>query len=263
MGTTFSLKKYYMDVVTETGQYFIGYSAKLKFGAFAISYGDTVCSAELEQKGPGPSLDGNATPCISQEGLSWVHPKLGIHGDWQPLSCPVRSELLQTREGCVDWDCFQPHAFASVKWDNGREIQGYGYCECLTMTIAPWNLGLKTLLWGRFVSRQHSVIWIEWRGQHERRQLYLDGGSVRFVDVTDERVVSDLFSIRIEPVATIRNGYLGPGILSKVPAANKLAPARLLRVFEDKKLARGHLTFKDGRTDSGWIIHEKVDWPDE
>ncbi len=52
----FSLEKYYVDLVTTQGEYFIGYSAFLSWGAIKINYNATLHHPSMSGVRAGPSL---------------------------------------------------------------------------------------------------------------------------------------------------------------------------------------------------------------
>lgn len=261
MPNRFSLDKYYLDAVTDSGDFLIGYYAKLRFGELSLCYSDTVHSNGIEGVAPGPSFDRRSTPVSAGQSLTWNHTRLGVQGRWTSLSPPVRKELLSTSEGCVDWNCLQPGSKVKLHTSSGMAVEALGYCESLGLTIAPWRLGLKELIWGRFVSESDCIVWLEWKGEHKRRLLFWNGAQAELVSIRENAVEARRFSIALNPVETVRDGYLGPNILSKVPAVKRLAPATLLQVHEHKQLCRGVLTTSEGDTKEGWVIHETVVWP--
>ncbi len=259
---SFLLNKYYLDGVTEIGDYFIGYFAVLKFGQLSLCYGDTLHSSEFRGLRPGPSLNCGSSPVPSAEAVTWRHSELGVDGLWRPLSPPIKSQLLSTAEGQVGWSCLQPSSRVKLKTSDGSELQALGCCEYLSMTIPPWRLGMKELVWGRFVSEKNSVVWLKWSGEHQRRLLFWNGVRAAPQSIAHDQVVSNDFSVAISSDTTLRAGHLGSEILSKVPIVKKLAPVALLNVHEHKRLARGTLEARGGQYDKGWIIHETVVWPD-
>ncbi len=257
----FTLNKFYLDAVTDTGQYFIGYAADLSFKRVSLGYADTLHSPELPGICPGPRIGYAQAPVERNGGINWDHAGLGFKGCWSPLAPSRKATLLSTRHGHVDWHCLQPAASVSLGTASGLAIEALGYCEHLSLTIPPWQLGLTELVWGRFVSTAQSVVWIVWRGRHPMCLVLWNDNSTSHADICEHNVNTDGFALAIEPVRTLRQGYLGRNILSKVPVVNKLAPAALLHIHEDKQLGHGVLRMRDGCQHEGWVIHEKVTWP--
>lgn len=259
--TGFTLRKYYLDAVTQAGDYFIGYWANLSFKRLSVGYADTVHAPELHGIHQGPIIDRGREPEWLNGKLIWRHPSLGFEGSWLPLARSRRIELLSTPHGKVDWHCLQPAAKVSLRTASGMSIEALGYCEHLTLTIPPWKLGLTELTWGRFVSGSQSLVWIVWRGKHPMRLVLWNDKLTDRADISERHVDTDDFALAIGSGRSIRQGYLGQNILSKVPVAHHLAPGAILRVHESKQIGRGYLRMRDGQQHEGWVIHEKVTWP--
>lgn len=257
----FSLKKYYMDMITEGGQYFIGYSARLKFGALRLSYCATITDPSLTGIQSGPILYSSEDPVIDKSTLSWQSKRLGFEGLWRKCADAIDDTLLEAREGKVNWQCLQPLSQVELKTQSGKIYAGLGYAELLNMTIKPWGLGLKALYWGRFVSATHSVVWIEWQGTHPLTLLILNGKNMRGAVISDTNIICDEFNISLERQTTIRRGSLGNTVFSKVPSILKRAPVEFLNVKEEKFLSSGLYKTTDGDQCEGWVIHEKIIWP--
>lgn len=258
----FCLTKYYLDAVADNGDYFVGYSANLRFKHLSIGYADALHSSELHGFKPGPSFGHGPEPVWDSKGLTWHHPKLGIEGSWLPLVPPWKTKLLSTAEGHVTWNCIQPGSKVLLKTGAGQIVEALGYCELLTLTIPPWRLGLKELTWGRFVSATQSVVWIDWRGENEIRLVLWNGTPTDLADISENKVTTNDFTISVAPVKTLRQGFFGPNILAKIPKILHLAPTVLLQVHETKQLGHGVLEMPDGHREKGWVIYETIVWPD-
>ena len=256
----FSLKKYYVDMVTADGHYFIGYFARLLWRAIKINYSASLHHPSFLGVRAGPSLSSRDRPVVDDSALTWHCPKLGFDGQWQQLSSSERQVLHQTDDGVVEWHCLQPSARVQLKTSSGATLHGLGYVEFLEMSISPWRLGLRTLRWGRFVSANHSVVWIEWQGENELLQLILDGRKASHPNICDFIIRCDEFELSMEHAETIREDSLGQTLVSKIPSLLKLAPIEFLGGKEQKYVSRGRLAFVDGPVSSGWVIHECISW---
>jgi len=256
----FSLGKYYVDFVTSEGHYFIGYSAQMHWLGIEVNYRATIHHSSINGIKSGPSLSSRDAPILDDSNLTWCTPKLGFDGHWWRRSSAVSHVLHQEDDGLVEWNCLQPAARARLTTASGDMYEGLGYVEYLNMTMAPWRLGLRTLLWGRFVSAHHSVVWIEWQGEHPLVLLLCDGQRVANPRISDDRVNCDDFEMSLERADTIRVGSIGETLVSKLPSALKTAPVEFLGGREEKYVSRGRLTFGDGSNHTGWVIHERVSW---
>lgn len=257
----FSLTKYYVDLVTTEGLYFIGYSAQLQFGSLKLNYSATLHHPAMTGIDTGPVFYFSGTPVVNNSELSWSSKRLGFNGLWKPISKPIQHTLLETSDGLVDWECLQPAAQVELQTRSGKRYEGLGYSEFLSMTITPWRLGLKTLYWGRFVTDTHAIVWIEWQGEHPRTLLICNGQKMEGADISNTSVKCDAFELILEREAIIRQGSLGNTVLSKVPSILKVAPIEFLGVREEKFLSRGQFISTDGAQCKGWAIHEKIIWP--
>jgi len=258
--STFSLEKYYVDLVTAEGQYFIGYSARLTWGAIKINYCATLHHPSMLGVNAGPSLTSRGRPIADDSVLTWHNPKLGFDGQWQKLASSERHVLHQTDEGVVEWNCLQPSAQVQLTTTSGETYHGLGYVEFLKLTIPPWHLGLRALLWGRFVSEDHSVVWIEWRGKHDLLLLVCDGQRAVNPQISDNCVRCEDFELSLERAGIIREDSIGETLVSKIPSVLRLAPIEFLGGKENKYISRGRLAFAGGLDHTGWVIHERVSW---
>ncbi len=219
---SFRLVKWYADAVAPDGRYAIVYRASLHYSALRFRY------SALIEGAPGQPA---ATRLRAPTGWHVV-----------PTAPPYEQTLLETPAGRVHWNCRAPSA--SVAW-NG--FAGHGYLERIELTIPPWRLPIQTLHWGRFITPHQSLVWIEWLGPHPLRLTLHNGLPI-------DTPYSELLTLH--PVATIRQGPIGPNVLQSIPGLS--APARLLKMHECKLLSRARL-HSTGET--GWAIHETVVWP--
>jgi hypothetical protein len=135
--------------------------------------------------------------------------------------------------------------------------------EHLRLSLAPWRLPIHQLRWGRFINATDALVWIDWRGPHNRQVVYYNGAAVSAQTIGDREVVwgGGEAVLGLEPSAILREGPLGATALAVLPNLDRLFPARMLKVRERKWLSRATLR-RPGRPDStGMAIHEVVEWP--
>jgi hypothetical protein len=257
----FSLEKYYADLVTADGWYFIGYSARLRLGSVKLSYAATLHHPAMTGIRTGPVLASHDLPIVDDSGLAWSNPVLGFDGRWRPLTSATKIVLHETSKGFAEWNCQQPAAKVHLRTQSGKHYDGLGYAEFLNLTIPPWQLGLRNLFWGRFISETDSVVWIEWQGEYPLIILICNGHRMADVQICGNRVKCAEFVLTFEGEATIRRGSLGETFISKIPSTIKDARIEFLGGHEKKFLSHGNLKFEDGSQSTGWVIHERVNWP--
>ena len=252
----FSLVKWYMDCVTEAGDVVIVYCADLRWhGVHAVLC--SVLEGHEEHVGTRSSISSYR---VSSEGgrISAELPKLGVSGTWEADAAAVERTVYENGTGSVHWNCLQPRSLVHVRVGD-RELSGLGYAECLTMTIPPWQLPMRQLRWGRFVSPRDSLAWVDWQGPHNTRFAICNGVALMPLTVSESEVTVDGAVLRIEASLPLRSGRLGSTILPGAPAIAKLLPLSIFNVEEHKWRSRGELVTED-RTSRGWVIHEVVHW---
>jgi hypothetical protein len=165
--------------------------------------------------------------------------------------------VFESEEGAVEWRCVIPRGSACM---NG--IRGLGYAEHLRMTIAPWKLPIRTLRWGRFLTPDTTLIWIDWQGSFMTRAVFLNGRRVLAETLDDDGLLLDnKVRITFDRAHVLRQGSLGSTVFAAVPGLNRIAPARMFLVDECKWKSRARMQGPGGVTEDGWCIHEVVKWP--
>jgi hypothetical protein len=129
------------------------------------------------------------------------------------------------------------------------------------MSLRTRHLPLDELKWGRFLSPEDSIIWIEWVGSSSRKWVFYNGTSLDGAMIERDRITDQAagLSLEVHDGALLRDGPLVATALPAVPGAGLLLPRGLIGARESKWVARGTLE-ACGRSSSGWIIHEVVKW---
>jgi hypothetical protein len=258
----FMLSKWYADCTGEEGDALILYSAELDWRGLAIHY-----TSLLTQRSGSPphgrfSLRKRPAPEARENGIEWKSRAWKTEGYWSEPAAGIQEVLFDSPAGSLEWNCIAPRASARLRID-GDEIQEWGYVEYLQLSVAPWCLPIRKLRWGRFINATDAIVWIDWRGPYNRQVLYYNGASVSAREIGDRKVVlsdGDVV-LSLETEATLREGLLGATALAVLPNLDRIFPARILKVREQKWLSRGVLR-RPGRPDSaGMAIHEVVEWP--
>jgi hypothetical protein len=190
--------------------------------------------------------------------ISVEHARLKVSGSWQSLSSPVQRPVYDVPAGSIVWNCAQPASRVRMRIGE-RELIGLGYAECLTLTLPSWRLPIRHLRWGRFVSADHSLAWVDWQGENSTRFAAYDGRECALLAASESEVVIDHVSLKIDSGESLRSGRLNSTLLLNAPALKKLLPASLFNIREQKWKSRGTLAHSGG-TSHGWVIHEVVDW---
>jgi len=253
----FTLVKWYMDCVTDAGSAAILYCADLRWRGLHATMGSLLQSDAGAEPRTRTVLGRHR---ISHNGDDIVveQPRLKVSGCWRKASSPVQRTVYEEHGGSIVWDCVQPAARVQMRIGD-RELGGLGYAECLTLTLPSWRLPIRSLRWGRFVSPDHALAWVDWQGEHSTRFAVLDGCECSLLAASESEVAAGPAFLRIDPGDSLRSGRLSSTILAHAPALKRLFPASLFNIREQKWKSRGTLVHS-GQKSHGWVIHEVVEW---
>jgi hypothetical protein len=254
---SFSLRKWYLDCVSDVGDTVIVYSAELQWHRIRLHYSSVLACRE-NRVITRTSMSRFEEPVVNSDEALLKLPKLGVSGSWKRLSDPVKQTIYETGDGSVEWNCFQPKSFVQANVTDIGEFRGLGYAECLTLTIAPWQLPMRELRWGRFLSADDSMVWIDWQGEHNFRFAFHNGRVCIPATITDSAIESCTGALQLDRGLSLRSGRLGDTVLRSAPAL-RLLPSSLFGIVEQKWRSRGKLNRPEGCS-SGWSIHEVVQW---
>jgi hypothetical protein len=249
-----------MDCVSLSGDVFIGYAASLRWRRLSIDYSSTLKYQSCNGAKAKSSLQKIHFPKITDSAFQWSSKDLGINGIWKATVPPIEQLLYASDIGCIDWQCLQPHAKAEILTTDGNHLQGLGYVEHISISIPPWKLPIAELRWGRFLSNTHSLIWINWQGNHPLTLVFYNGVQAKDAIVTDHEVSLDggKIVLALSDGEVIREGPLVKTALAVIPGIRKLFPAQSLRTYECKWRSRGILKDRQEVISEGWAIHEVV-----
>jgi hypothetical protein len=127
------------------------------------------------------------------------------------------------------------------------------------VTLPPWHLPLRQLRWGRFVSAEESLAWVDWQGDYSTSFAIHNGRECETLSVSDSEVAIPGATLRMVESFPLRAGRLGATVLPGAPALGKLLPRSLRNIEEQKWRSRGVWKAQDGSS-HGWVIHEVVHW---
>ncbi len=232
----------------------------MRWGLLAVPYAAALFEPGDERARERYSIRGCAAPSVQDDGLRWNCGRLGLRAAWTAAGIPaIQQVLLETTEGSVTWRCHLPRAHARIDLAGTGQLSGLGYVEQLTLSVKPWRLPLEELRWGRFLSTEDAVTWIEWRGREPRQWVFHNGAELRGASIGTERVElpGDGGIIELRDAVVLREGRLASTALRAIPGASLWLPAGIRNAHESKYLARGTLTTST-RSSSGWAVHEIV-----
>jgi hypothetical protein len=250
-----------LDCVADDGRAFIGYAARLSWRALSINYASVLRCRPGRKAETDTTLQESSAPRADGSAVKWSSPRLKVEGTWRADAPPIKRTLLDSGEGKIEWHCLQPRARAEINFGENARLAGLGYVERLTMTVPPWRLPFHELRWGRFLSAEDALVWIDWRGAHSLSLGFHNGARVEHVSLGDDELAAGGTRLALDCGTVLREGALVETALSTIPGIQSLFPFRILRARERKWLSRAVLNKPAAAPGAGWAIHEVVRWP--
>jgi len=259
---SFTVDKWYLDLVTDDGTALVAYAVDVRWHGVAMRLASRLIVDADGRRDEHSTRQEAAWPALADGRLSWASEALGIDGVWLALVPPVARTLVASPAGVIDWTCDMPRARASVTTRAAR-YDGLGYAEHLHLTLPPWALPFSTLRWGRHVSDRHAVVWIERDGADCLRDIWIDGEPAPHARVVADGVC-DLpggRELRWQPHRDLVRRSVGDALARVAPTLAQTLGGRLTTMREHKQLSRSALVDATGvALDDGWAIHEVVTW---
>ncbi|NIR43875.1 MAG: hypothetical protein GWN99_07855 [Gemmatimonadetes bacterium] len=255
----FLLSKWYCDCVSDEGNAFVGYWARMRWGPLSIPYAAVLDKPRNRAAREQCVLRSCPPPTLRGDELRWDCRRLGVRARWRDHLPAISRVLLETAAGSITWRCHVPRARARIELAGAGQLSGLGYAELLTLSLKPWRLPFRQLRWGRFLSTEDALTWIEWDGEAPRQWVFHNGVELSGATVQSESVElpGDRGVLELRESVALREGRLAATALRPVPAAFLWLPAGIRKAHEVKWLARGTLT-TGTRSSPGWAIHEVV-----
>ena len=257
--SNFYLNKWYLDCVNASGDLLIVYTASLKWRLLPLHLVSRLSMHNgLINQTTSMALR-DQSPQGTDNKLHLHIPALKIEGSWIARMPAVSKTLLETDRGQITWHCLQPSSDAHLVKTPTGPMTGVGYAERLEMTLAPRELEIKELRWGRFTSVSDAVIWIQWIGADPRTFVIHNGMEMPGAEITGQEIrLGNGLGLNVTEPITLRSGQLNETVLTAFPFVRKFLPADIPRIHETKWRCRGVLKRGDLVLAQGWIIHEVV-----
>ena len=258
----FLISKWYMDCVADDGTAFIGYHARLQWKSLSIDYSSTLRQSGKKPAAVQTTIAGLAFPVENDGTISWSSDRLKTSGTWTARSEPIERTILECDAGAIRWRCVAPLADATVTFDDGETLSGLGYCEHISISIPPWQMPIDELRWGRFLTTNSYVVWIDLKGSTQVTMVFEDGVRNERAVVADDQIQlgGGTRTLKFDQSRTLRSGSIVATALSSVPLLSSLLSSNGLMMDETKWCSRGALTGSGAPEQTGWAIHEVVRW---
>jgi hypothetical protein len=259
----FSLSKWYLDCTADNGDVLVGYAASLRWRALQLEFASILVRRSTGEIQTKTTLHKGTLPVSADGSVRWQCAALGLEGTWIAKEPPLSRRIFEASETPLLWECVQPRAQAEIVVDGVGTFKGFGYVDHLDLSTKPWRLPLNELRWGRYLSEQDSIIWMDFKGSAPDTIVFHNGVFCKGAQVSDERVTTgeEGMTLRFEDTCVLREGALASTALSVIPGVNKFLPARMLQTYECKWRSRGVVSKGESTLGTGWTIHEVVRWP--
>lgn len=232
----------------------------MRWRGLALSYSSYLFLGQDGEIHTRSSIRPFRQPAENSEVIAVSLSALRTEGTWRAVETPITRNILSVPRGSIQWTCLQPRSEATLRIPHAPPLTGLGYAECLTLTIPPWELPLTQLQWGRFLSQEHSLVWIDWQGPYNQRLMFHNGKECSAEKISEREIVMAGGTVlHLDCGRPLRNGKLGETILPATPILHRFFPVAMFNVQECKWRSRGRLQIGD-REVPGWAIHEVVHW---
>lgn len=254
----FWLQKWYLDAADPHGNVYIGYWGQVRWKSVRLHFYQHLFRTDTRGVWIESGLSRQPEPAWHAPGdLGWR--AAGVDGRWRTAgAAPIEATLLENGDGCIRWRCLQPKARACIE-TAGLTVDGWGYSECMELTIPAWRLPFDTLFWGRAHSAGHHMVWIQWSGATRQSHLWHDGQMEPTFAVGPGGVSGRAATLMVDANATLRQGTVRSTVFGPYASVAALFPAQTLLFDEHKWYGIGSL-FAAGEMEPATIIHEVVTW---
>jgi len=255
----FRLEKWYMDASSEKGQAFIAYAASLQWNLVNLNYsGYTFLPGHSEKILKRSTFSPKQLLQITADRIEWKC--FQAKAIWQRGDASIEETLFSSDDGEITWSCIFPTSNANIEIGSHKIENSLGYAEKITLSIPPWKIPIHELHWGRYLSEEHTVIWIQWIGPVPRTLIYFNGDKITDAKISTTQIIFRDYTLELKQNNTLRKGTVLSTVFGKFPSLAKLFPSSIVALEENKWLSDGTL-IKTGRVvSSGKAIHELVIW---
>lgn len=250
---SFRLRKWYLDLLTEEGEAVIAYWGYISWSGLSGCIAGVLTGprevTDLWTTHVGPE------PRLTSDGLTLRADRLHLDLEMRGRHRPVPTRLYSSGDGVVTWTPFFLNAEARCTIRE-RVYVGRGYAECLEMTIPPWKLPLRSLMWGHALLEEESLTWIRWTGSHELELVADEEGVRENTEISETTIRGATSRVELAPSGVLRDGTLAQTLLGVSPLVQAVCPTWLKSTHERKCVHRATCGAKQG-----WAIAEVVRFP--
>lgn len=263
--TNFHLNKWFLDFVGDSGETMIFYAAELSWFGFTVSYTSFLNYGPLKGVDQKSRFRNVQMPVKRENQITWKDLKFEIEGSWESLASPIQARIFDSKEGFLDWNCFQPASKVLLKIKDNI-LEGRGYVEQLILTAPPWKIPMNELRWGRFGSSYNHIVWIELRKNKINQWLWYNGERIEKCTINDDSIFvpEKNFTLKLDQGVILESETkiyaVVKDLLKYIPGFNKVIPLDFLMAQETKWLSKGQINSEGKTIEKGMAIHEFVNF---
>ncbi len=262
---SFKIIKWYLDFIGENGEAMIFYAAEIYWKGLKVPYSSMLMKLPGKPAVQKTALKKVSLPHIDGAELNWKNTYLGLQGVWEQQGKPLNACLFESEEGALAWNCWQPSSRVTLTI-NGERLEGKGYAEELILTVPAWKIPMQELHWGRSLSEDNYIVWIEIKGDDTRKWLWYNGERMEQFEIgdsqvliKDKRVLLELDQAEIlEHEKKIHN--VVKVLVRYLPGFNKIIPTNFLMAEGYKWFSSVVENYEDGSKIKASAIHEYVNF---
>jgi hypothetical protein len=255
--SNFFLRKWYLDAADDEGNVYIGYWASVQWRTLCLHFHQQLFRTAEQGVQVHSEFSKQPEPIwIANERLVWRTDD--VNAVWHSTLDGLDKTLLRTKQGEIRWHCPQPKASADIRLPN-LSFKGYGYTECIEITIPVWKLPFDTLDWGRSHTTTDYIVWIQWGGATQQSLVWHNGKCSTDLTITDNQICGADFQLNLGDNITLREGQIGSTVLQSFDSITKHFPEEVLGIYEHKWYNRGECVTKNS-TEKAITIYETAHW---
>jgi len=253
----FSLTKWYLDVVGERQDVYIGYWLALAWHNLRLQGHHQLLRTAHDGVSSHGGLGVLPPPDVEGDGrVRWQSD--GATGLWTAAADSIGATLFQSELGEIRWQCLMPKARSEVHLSD-RSIHGWGYVERIDMTVPVWSLPFERLYWGRCHTANHYLVWIQTSGASSQSLAWHNGRLLADLVISDTLIRTSECRLTIEQRVPLRQGPIISTIFAPLKEVTSLLPRPAFMADERKWLGQGTLHLDD-LSEPATILYEEVTW---
>jgi len=253
----FSLKKWYLDAADLQGNVYIGYHVALKWQHLELhGYQHVWRTLENDTQSQGGLTKQPLPVWEDKHRLIWQPHHLTA--TWDSEAGRIDETLYCTDEGEITWHCLQPKAHAQIHLPH-LVFSGWGYTECIEVTIPVWQLPFDHLYWGRSHSENNYLVWIKWEGATTQQLVWHNGKRATDLTITNTQIWGSDCLLALGENIPIRQGKLISTVFQPYHHVTRLLPEATFLADERKWYNLGQVVSQTG-SEPAVSIYEEVVW---